>query len=556
VRVALAWSERRPDGEPMQQHEPPGPDFDDWLVDGERALQRTAHLLTGSVFAAQDLVQNTLARLFVRWERIRAADDLDTDALRTLVDEHRTAWRRPGRRGETLVEVPPDRPAPGSAAYDEHLETLWDRVCALSSRQRTVVVLRLFHELSVAGTADLMGVSVGTATSQYTRALASLETSEDLLTRTLREVTETTHYPFTWPSAVTARSRALAHARRRAVALVAAAVVVVGGSVVLLLNRDHAPAPSTPEVARSLADLRQGKAPQVSYLDGDAFVTAQGDRVTAPLLRGATTATAVGDGVLAAGRTTSQRPFATIDLVSGGSTHRLGCGTPTFALGTGEPAYWLSDGCRFLGPGRLVQGVTTIPTTKGVIYYPVATTSRGVVALGTVVLPQGAGSGGPVVIGPDGSLRRIPHVAALVAVVAVSPSGDLAVGNTARGYGVVTRLSTGAVQWRAPGTLGHFSASGRYVVSVQSVGVQTVEGVGDIVDVRDAVTGHLVSSTVLPGLSVVGRPVWEGDEAVLVVAEDRRHQQAIVRVGVDGDVARATPVAAPGEGTFRLAATP
>jgi RNA polymerase sigma factor (sigma-70 family) len=547
----------------MQQHESSGdpatsggPDFDEWRVDGEAALQRTAHLLNGTVSAAQDLVQNTLARLFVRWDRIREADDLDRSALRTLVDEHRTAWRRPGRRGEPLVEVAADRPAPGSATYHEPRETLWNEVCALSPRQRTVLVLRLVHELSAAETADLMRVPVGTVTSQYDRALASLETSEDLLTQTLGEVTETTDYPFTWPSGVAARSRALARARRRVVALVAAAVVVVGGSVVLLLNHDHAPAPSTPEVARSLADLPQGKAPQMSYLDGDAFVTAQGERVTAPVLRGATTAAAVGDGVLAAGRTTSQRPFATIDLVSGGSTHRLGCGTPAFALGTGEPAYWLSDGCRFLGPGRLVQGGTTTPTTKGVIYYPVASTSTGVVALGTVVLPQGVGSGGPVVIGSDGSLRRIPHVAALVAVVAVSPSGDLAVGNTARGYGVVTRLSTGAVQWRAPGTLGHFSASGRYVVSVQSVGVQTVEGVGDVVGIWDAATGRRVTRVVLPDLTIVGGTAWEGDDAVLVVAEDRRHQQAIVRVGVDGDVTRATPVAAAGEGTFRLAATP
>jgi RNA polymerase sigma factor (sigma-70 family) len=539
----------------MQQHEPSGPDFDDWLVAGEGPLQRTAHLLTGTVFGAQDLVQNTLARLLVRWDRIRAGDDLDTHALRTMVDEHRTAWRRPGRRGGSLVEVA-DRPAPGSAAYVEHRETLWNEVCALSPRQRTVVVLRRFQELSAAGTADLMRVSVGTVTSQYDRALASLETSEELVTQTLREVTETTDYPFTWPSAVAARARALARARRRAVALLAAAVVLVGGSVVLRLNRDHAPAAATPEVARSLADLPQGKAPQVSYLDGDAFITAQGERVTAPVLRGATTATAVGDGVLAAGRTTSQRPFATIDLVSGGTTHRLGCGTPTFALGTGEPAYWLSDGCRFLGPGRLVQGATTTPTTKGVIYYPVASTSKGVVALGTVVLPQGAGSGGPVVIGPDGSLHRIPHVGALVAVVAVSPSGDLAVGNTARGYGVVTRLSTGAVQWRAPGTLGHFSASGRYVVSVLSVGVQTVEGVGDVVGIWDAATGRQVTRVVLPDITVVGGTAWEGDDAVVVVGEDRRHQQAIVRVGVAGDVTRATPVAAPGEGTFRLAATP
>ena len=74
--------------------------------------------------------------------------------------------------------------------------------------------------------------------------------------------------------------------------------------------------------------------------------------------------------------------------------------------------------------------------------------------------------------------------------------------------------------------------------------------------VRDAATGHRVRTTVLPDLSIVGRPVWEGDDAVLVVVEDRQHRQAIVRVGLDGTITRATPVAPAGQGTYRLAASP
>ena len=78
-----------------------GPDFEDWLSAGEGALQRTAHLLTGNVHAAQDLVQNTLARLYRGWDRIRDVDDVDAYARRALVDEFRTAWRRPGRRASS-----------------------------------------------------------------------------------------------------------------------------------------------------------------------------------------------------------------------------------------------------------------------------------------------------------------------------------------------------------------------------------------------------------------------------------------------------------------------
>ena len=349
--------------------------------------------------------------------------------------------------------------------------------------------------------------------------------AEGLLTRTLKEVVETTDYPTTSTSTVAARSRMLAHARRRTTAIVAAAaaVVVVGGWAVVSLGHDHATSRSSTRDAHPagpLHNIPQGATPRVAFLEGDAFVTAQGERVTAPVFRTATTAAPFGDGVLVAGPTTTQRPYATISLVSGGSTRRLGCGTPTFAVGSGDPAYWLSDGCRFLGPGRLFHGTTITPTTKGVIYSPVGSTRDGVVAVGTVALPQGAGSNGPVLIGPDGSRSRIPHVAT---VAAVSPSGALVVGLDPLGKGVVAELSTGAVQWRTrAGTLGHFSASGRYVVAIQNLGVQTAPGVGDVVGIRDAATGHQVMSTVLPNLSIVGRPVWEGDSSVLVVVEDRQ----------------------------------
>jgi len=382
--------------------------------------------------------------------------------------------------------------------------------------------------------------------------------AEKLLTRTLKKVVETTDYPTTSTAVVAARSRALARARRRAAALAtAAAMAVVAGSVAVWHDRDHATTSSPtshPDPAAMLPDIPSGRAPQVAFLDGEAFVTATGERVTARVLRTATTAATDGDGVLVAGRTTSQRPFATISLVSGGSTQRLGCGTPTFAVGGGDPAFWLSDGCRFLGPGRLFQGTRTTPTTKGVIYFPIGSTSSGLVADATVVLPVGAGSGGPFLIGPDGSRRRIPH---LTTVTAVSPSGALAVGVDSFGTDVVTEVSTGAVEWRARRrTLGHFSASGRYVVTMQNLGVQTAPGVGDVLGIREAATGQKVMSTVLPNLSIVGRPVWEGDGSVLVVAEDRHQQQAIVRVGLDGTITRATRVAAAGEGSFRLAASP
>ena len=149
-------------------------DFEAWLAAREPALQRTAHLLTGDVHSAQDLVQNTLARLYLRWEQVRSADNVDAYARKVLLNEFRTAWRRKLRRVEQIVELVPDRPAPDTATYDGSREAVWRFVCSLPPKQRAVVVLRFYEQLTEAEIADLMGISVGTVKSQSSRALTAL----------------------------------------------------------------------------------------------------------------------------------------------------------------------------------------------------------------------------------------------------------------------------------------------------------------------------------------------------------------------------------------------
>lgn len=149
-------------------------DFESWLAAREPSLQRTAHLLTGDVHSAQDLVQNTLARLYLRWEQVRSADNVDAYARKVLLNEFRTAWRRPLRRVEQVVELVPEEAAPTSPEYDGSREAVWRFVCSLPPKQRAVVVLRFYEQLTEAEIADLMGISVGTVKSQSSRALASL----------------------------------------------------------------------------------------------------------------------------------------------------------------------------------------------------------------------------------------------------------------------------------------------------------------------------------------------------------------------------------------------
>ena len=149
-------------------------EFESWLLAREPALQRTAHLLTGDVHSAQDLVQLTLAKVYLSWDRIRDRANDDAYARRVLLNEHRTAWRRPVRRREQVTDDVPDRQAPGQPEYDGRREAVWRFVASLPPKQRAVIVLRFYEQLTEAEIADLMGISVGTVKSQSSRALAAL----------------------------------------------------------------------------------------------------------------------------------------------------------------------------------------------------------------------------------------------------------------------------------------------------------------------------------------------------------------------------------------------
>ncbi len=148
-------------------------DFESWLVAREPALQRLALLLTGDEHTAQDLVQTSLAKLYLAWDRLDDRDNLDAYARRILVNEHRTAWRRPWRRREVVTAAPPDRPGL-SIEYDGGREVVWEFVASLPPRQRAVIVLRYYEQLTEAEIAEVLGVSPGTVKSQASRAIAAL----------------------------------------------------------------------------------------------------------------------------------------------------------------------------------------------------------------------------------------------------------------------------------------------------------------------------------------------------------------------------------------------
>src|SRR6266516_3834204 len=157
----------------MVSREPDG--FAEFVAGREHALQRTAWLLTGDWAMAEDLVQAALARSWQRWERITHRDDPEIYVRRVMVNTWATWWRRRWRGERLLAVVVPDRPMAGDMASEAAVRlVVRDALRRLTRRQRAVLVLRVFDDLSEAQVAQVLGCAVGTVKSTTARALARL----------------------------------------------------------------------------------------------------------------------------------------------------------------------------------------------------------------------------------------------------------------------------------------------------------------------------------------------------------------------------------------------
>jgi RNA polymerase sigma-70 factor (sigma-E family) len=138
------------------------------------ALLRAAWLLTGNHATAQDLVQAALARTWPRWSRLERVDNAEAYVRRVMVTTYATWWRRRWR-AEVATAQPPERPAGGDAFADADLrDAVRSALDELPRRQRAVIVLRYFEDLTEAQTADALGCSVGTVKSQSAKAMTKL----------------------------------------------------------------------------------------------------------------------------------------------------------------------------------------------------------------------------------------------------------------------------------------------------------------------------------------------------------------------------------------------
>jgi RNA polymerase sigma-70 factor (sigma-E family) len=145
------------------------------FVEGRRrALQRTAWLLTGDWALAEDLVQTALARSWPLWERIRRRDDPEVYVRRVMVNTW-SGWRRRHWLAEHPTGAMPDSPAPGDMAAQVAVRmAVRSALEVLTVRQRAVLVLRLFDDLSEAQVARVLGCAIGTVKSTMAQAVARL----------------------------------------------------------------------------------------------------------------------------------------------------------------------------------------------------------------------------------------------------------------------------------------------------------------------------------------------------------------------------------------------
>jgi RNA polymerase sigma-70 factor (sigma-E family) len=148
-------------------------EFREFVAARSSALLRTAYLLAGDWATAEDLLQTALTKTYLAWKRLGEIEAVEPYTRRVLVNTATSWWRRRWH-GERPTEVIPERPGPDRHEEAVERDALWQYVRALPPRQRAVLVLRFYEDLSEAQTADLLDISVGTVKSQTARALTTL----------------------------------------------------------------------------------------------------------------------------------------------------------------------------------------------------------------------------------------------------------------------------------------------------------------------------------------------------------------------------------------------
>jgi RNA polymerase sigma-70 factor (sigma-E family) len=138
------------------------------------ALVRFAVVLTGDDHRAEDIVQEVLARAYLKWNRIVRAEQPDVYIRRMVINASRSWWRRPTNR-----ETPVERSLDTAAGEDlstriAERDSMWRLITTLSARQRAVLALRYYEDLDDETIARILHCSPATVRVHAMRALTAL----------------------------------------------------------------------------------------------------------------------------------------------------------------------------------------------------------------------------------------------------------------------------------------------------------------------------------------------------------------------------------------------
>lgn len=154
-------------------------DFSEFAHGRWPGLVRLAYGITGDRGLAEDLAQTALASAYASWPRVCQADDPDAYLRRILLNAHRRGFRK-RRVTEQLQATVPDFALADPAERHLDRSVIIAALLTLPRRQRAVVVLRFWLDLTEAQVAATLGCTVGTVKSQTSRALAKLRRGAEL----------------------------------------------------------------------------------------------------------------------------------------------------------------------------------------------------------------------------------------------------------------------------------------------------------------------------------------------------------------------------------------
>lgn len=150
--------------------------FSEYVAGQLTTLSRAAFLLTGDRHAAEDLVQTTFLQVARHWERVIRTGNPDGYVRRVMYSQHVSTWRRRWRAVDVRAELP-DHGEPDTASGLTTALVVRQALARLTAKQRAVLVLRFFEDLTEVSTAEVLGCSVSTVKSHTRDALARLRNS-------------------------------------------------------------------------------------------------------------------------------------------------------------------------------------------------------------------------------------------------------------------------------------------------------------------------------------------------------------------------------------------